>query len=405
MRIVQINAVNGILSTGIICKELADYMHAQGHECYTLFSTEQKTDQFSIRIGIDFESKVHALLSRILGLQGYFSPLTTHKIIKELDVLKPDIVHLGNLHSNYVNLGTLLSYLGKNNIPTVITLHDCWFYTGKCMHYSAIECNRWINGCYNCPKLKKDNKSLFFDFTKKMWKDKKKWFECIPILAVVGVSDWVTREGTKSFLGQHAVICKRIYNWIDLDTFKPKKPIHLKKELGLDGKRIVLGIASIWDERKGLSIFIDLAAKLSSDTVILLVGNVPKVRLPQNIITLPLIKDRNKLAEIYSMADVFVQASEEETFGLVVAEALSCGTPIITNSMTANPELVDINCGYVISSFDDLYDRITKVLNNGKAFYSENCRSFAELHFNKEKNLQEYLSLYEELLSIESIRK
>jgi len=398
MKILQINAVNKIGSTGRNIEELAVEVRKQGHEVFNVHSVGP-VDAFSYIIGNKFEHKLHSLLSRILGKQAYFSQHSTKKLLRFLDSYSPDIVHLNNLHSNYINLPILLVYLAQKNIATVVTLHDCWFFTGKCMHYTAEECYKWQEECGHCPQLKEGNRSWFFDKTTKMLNDKRELFNAIPRLAVVGVSDWITNEARKSIL-KDAKIIKRIYNWIDLDLFKPVDTKILRKKLELNGRFVILGVASGWSNLKGLDLFIQLSSKIDGNMVIVLVGNIPRtINFPPNIISVGTTNNLDELVEYYSMADVFVNFSKEETFGKVAAEALACGTPVITNQYTANPELVVDGCGYVINdcSLDDTRSAIITICNDGKAHYTEKCFSFSK-SFEKEKIISEYLNLYKEII-------
>ena len=214
------------------------------------------------------------------------------------------------------------------------------------------DCYKWQSGCFNCPKIKDDNVSWFFDFTKKMWRDKEKCWLSVPRLAVVGVSDWITNEAKKSPMFKNAKIIDRIYNWIDLDSFSPTDTLAAKEKLGLTGKKILLGVSSGWSNKKGLDKFIELASVLKEDERIVLVGNLPKISIPDNVICVKETNDVEVLSTYYNAADVFLQFSQQETFGKVVAEALACGTPVITNKYTANPELVDDSCGMILSSWD-----------------------------------------------------
>lgn len=399
MKILQINAVSGIRSTGRTCVEIADYLNKNGDEGYIAYSDGLPYAK-GYKIGTPFEIKLHGLFSRIFGMQAYFSRKGTRKLLNYMDELKPDVVHLHNLHANYINLKLLLTYLAENNISTVLTLNDCWFYTGKCTHYTANGCYKWKTGCGNCPRLKKDNTSWFFDCTRKMYHDKKKWFGKIPRLAVVGVSDWITNEARMSFLSS-AKILIRIYNWIDIEVFKPVNTDELRKKLGLENKFIVLAVASGWSNNKGLDKIIDLAGKIPKDMKIILVGNMRKsVNLPGNIIHIKETHNVNKLVEYYSMVDVFINLSLEETFGKVTAEALACGTPAIVIKSTANPELVGEKCGYVLEEINitDLLEILLKVRENKKEYYSEYCKEFAYRNFNIHYRLTEYTDIYKELI-------
>ena len=401
MKIMQINAVCNIGSTGRTTIELADVLKEYGHEYFIVYSEKLKYGEHEnlYRIGTPLDKKVHAFLSRLFGLQAYFSHLATYKLLKYIDRIKPEIITLRNLHGNYINLKMLLNYIAKRNIPTVAVLHDCWFYTGKCCHYTTEGCQKWQTGCYSCPKLKKDNKSWFFDRTKKVYKDKKRLFGKINNLAVIGVSDWVTNEAKKSFF-KDARIVKRIYNWVHTDIFKPTES-NLRDTLNLNGKFVILGVVSGWVLEKGTLDFIKLSEKLASDFKIVLVGKInAEIKLPDNIINLKETDNLAELAKYYSMADLFLNLSYQETFGKVTAEALSCGTPAIVYDTTACPELIGENCGYVVpvSDVEALYEKILKISENGKSFYSDFCIKHARENFEYKKNALEYIDLYKEML-------
>lgn len=399
MKVLQINAVSGIRSTGRICVEISDYLSKNGDKGYIAYSGGIPYKK-GYKIGTPFEIKLHGLFSRIFGLQTYFSRKGTRKLLNYMDDLKPDVVHLHNLHANYINLKLLLTYLAEHDVPTVLTLHDCWFYTGKCCHYTIQNCFKWQSECFDCPRIHKDNPSWFLDRTKKMYRNKKEWFGKIPRLAVVGVSDWITNEARMSFLSS-AKILTRIYNWIDIEVFKPVNTDELRHKLGLENKFIVLAVASGWSNNKGLDKIIDLAGKIPEDMKIILVGNMRKsVNLPGNIIHIEETHNVNKLVEYYSMADVFINLSLEETFGKVTAEALACGTPVIVIKSTANPELVGEKCGYVLEEINitDLLNILLKVRENKKEYYSEYCKDFAYRNFNIHYRLTEHTDIYKEII-------
>jgi glycosyltransferase involved in cell wall biosynthesis len=401
MKVLQINAVCGIKSTGRICVEIANYINCSGNEGYIAYSVGLPYEN-GYRIGTAIDTKLHALNSRVFGTQAYFSKSCTNKLLKYIKNIKPDVVHLHNLHSNFINLKLLLNYLAENDIPTVLTLHDCWFYTGKCTHYTMDNCNKWQTGCYNCVRLKKDNPSWILDRTKTMWQDKKILFEKIPRLAVVGVSDWITNEAKKSMLSS-AQILKRIYNWIDLDVFKQVETKVLRNKLKLENKFIIIGVASSWNNDKGLNKFIELSNILPDDIIIILVGNVSSfTKFPKNILSIKETHNISELIEYYSIADVLLNLSLAESFGKVSAEALSCGTPIITFKSTASPELVGDGCGYVIdrNSIEDILNAILKVRKDGKKYYSNKCVSYAKANFNKDERINDYLKLYQDLTKI-----
>ena len=399
MKVLQINAISRIRSTGRLCAEIADYLNSIGEEGYLAYSAGKSYEK-GYKIGTPFEMKLHSFCSRLFGLQGYFSESGTKKLLKYMDALKPDVVHLHNLHANYINLPRLFGYLKSNDIPTVITLHDCWFFTGKCAHYTVQGCYKWKTGCGDCPRLKKDNKSWFFDRTTKMYNDKKKWFSGTQNLAVVGVSDWITGEAKKSFLSSARVIT-RIYNWIDLDIFKPVNAESLRQKFALEKHFVVLGVASGWTSAKGLDGFLALAKIIPEDMRIVLVGRISAdILLPDNVIHIPETNDTDEMVKLYALADVFAHLSPEESFGLVTGEALACGTPAIVIDSTASPELVGTGCGFIAGSGDaeEILQNILKIKEAGKQRFSENCRKFALNNFSKEDRTKDYVEMYKRIM-------
>ena len=401
MKVLQINAVYGMSSTGRTVAEIDEALKKHGIE--SIVATTQTTvtrDDIYI-VGTKIERKLHALFSRITGKQAYFSFFATKRLLKWIKKEKPDVIHLRNLHANYIHLGLLLKYIKKHNIATVITLHDCWIFTGKCTHYTEQGCYKWKEGCHHCPQLKKDNNSWLFDRTKKLWNDKKKWLGAIPNLAVMGVSDWITNEASESFL-QNATILKRIYNWIDLDVFYPRKESVLEKYNLPKNKFLILCIGAGWtaDSLKYKDL-LDLSSRITEDEKIVLAGALPEgIEVPQNIIPIGYINGTDELAKLYSSVDVYVHLSREDTFGKVIAEALACGTPAIVYNATACPELIGNHCGYVVDKGDlnGVMDSIEQIKRNGKDYYSPFCVSYAKSNFEKKALIEEMEGIYCQLL-------
>lgn len=399
MKILQINTVCGISSTGRITTDIARLLEEQGHECkiaYGRGEVPKQYEKYAVKIGGKWSVNAHAGLSRVFDSVGFHSYFATKKFLKWVDTYNPDVVHLHNLHGYYINVSLLFKYLKRKNIPVIFTLHDCWPYTGHCVYYDYIGCEKWKTGCYQCPKKKEYPTSFLFDRSKRNYKRKKKLFTLPSKMTVVTVSNWLKGETEQSFLKKYDV--KRVYNGIDNTVFRPVES-DIKDTLGIKDKFMILGVSDGWSERKGLSYFEQLAENLQEDERLVMVGfkKDELARAPKNVIALGRTDSVEQLVQLYSSADVVLNPSFEETFGLVTAEALSCGTPVIVSNATASPELVDKSCGRVVEKGD--YEGVKKAIEEIKQEkpLKENCLKRAEL-FSKTQNYQAYIKLYEEAL-------
>ena len=402
MKVVQINAVYEYSSTGRTTKELHSELKRQGHDSYVFCTNVDDIKNGVYRMGTKLSGKIHSLLSRATGLQGYFSSGATKKMLKAFDEIKPDVVHLRNLHGNYINVNMLLDYLVKNQIATVVSLHDCWLFTGHCCHYTEEDCDRWQYGCGKCPAKHKWNKSWFFDRSAKVYRDRKERFTKLNKLTVVGASDWVTNECKKSFMKENAYFV-RIYNWIDLDTFSP-----VPREA--NGRPTILAVAQEWTDEKGLSDIINIA-KNNDGFDFVTVGKMPRdISLPDNILSVGEINNIANLVKLYQKADVLLHLSYQETFGKVIVEALACGTPAVVYDVTAMPELIRPGCGAVVPKGDwQAAGNAVKelVFENRECYQSERlcpvqqrCRDYALENFNMSDLLRKWQELYK--LTIDS---
>lgn len=401
MKVVQINACYEYSSTGRTCFELHTYLTEHGVDSFKFYSMPMpNSDKYDL-MGSWFDHKLHALLSRLTGRQAYFSIIPTYTLIRKLRKIQPDVVILRNFHSNYINLPMITHYLAENDIPTIVILHDCWFFTGYCCHYTEIGCQKWQTECYHCPLIKADKASWFFDPTRSVFRDHKRLLEAIPRLAVVGVSDWITNEGRKAPIFHKAVKFQRIYNWINLKVFYPRETFALRAKLGLkDADFVALGVSMSWSFRKGLEVYLEVAKQMP-DVKIVMIGQKPDIELSSNIISVPPTGFTEELAQYYSMADVLFNFSIQETFGKVAAEALACGTPLIVNNATANPELPG-PCGHAVENNNvrQVVDAVKSIRSMGKDYYKQQCVERANELFEKDKNIEQYIRLFQELIGM-----
>lgn len=393
MRIVQINATCGIGSTGKICVGISQMLTEKDIENYILYST--KSNQYELGIGCSDERylKVQALKSRIFGNYGFNSKSATRKMIDCLERIRPDIVHLHNIHGHDCDLEALFTYFKSRKTKLVWTFHDCWAFTGYCTHFTIQKCDKWKSSCMDCVQSK--SYSWFFDRSNALYEKKKALLSGLD-MTVVTPSEWLAGMVKQSFLKDYPICV--INNGIDLSVFKPHET-NFREKYGLDNKKIILGVSFDWGEKKGLDVFIALSNRLPSDYKIVLVGTNEKTDnyLPANILSVHRTQDQEELAAIYSTADVFLLPTREENYPTVNMEALACGTPVLTFRTGGSHEMLDETCGSVVDCDDiDAMERKIKRICTDKPYTKEACLNKAK-EFDKRERFKEYIELYERI--------
>lgn len=352
MKVLQINATIGRGSVGRIVNDIYHELKKAGHECKVAFGRGEikgieKSD--AIRIGNENEVRLHALISRITDKAGFYFPKSTQKLIEKIENYQPDIIHMHGNYGYYINIEVLLNYMKDSGIPVVNTLHSCWDFTGHCCYFDYIGCNRWKTGCEHCPQKKEYPKSYFFDNSKFNYQMKKKLFSSLENMVIVTPSYWLANLVEKSFLSKYPV--KVINNGIDTEIFKPTKG-NFRERYNCKEKKIILGIANVWDRRKGLETFIELSKYLTEDYQIVLIGlsKMQLRKLPKTVIGITHTNNPNELAEIYTTADIFLNPTLEDNYPTTNLEALSCGTPVIGFNVGGIPEQLDMNRGIIVET-------------------------------------------------------
>lgn len=396
MKVLQINSVCGIKSTGRIATDLYRALKENGHDCIVAYgraAAKNIDPADAIKIGSQNEVMRHALLARLTDKAGFYSKRGTRALIQTIEAYQPDIVQLHNLHGYYINIEQLFRYLSGANLPVVWTLHDCWAFTGHCAYYDYAACTAWKTACHDCPQKKEYPTSLFSDRSRSNYQKKKELFNLVDRLTLVAISDWIAYQAKASFLKHKKIVTIR--NGIDLNRFHPT-PSDFKKRHQIQDKKMLLGVASVWDRRKGFDTFLELSKRLSDEEILVMVGLTDEqIRaLPGNIIGIKKTDSEAELAEIYTAADVFVNPTMEEGLGLVNLEAQACGTPVITYDTGGSPECVSEQSGLVVPKKD-----IDALLSGIRTmdFSEENILAHAG-GFDKKKKYQEYMDVYKDCL-------
>lgn len=394
MRIVQINAVYGYGSTGIIVKDIQSACQKEGIDCVVAYTQSQGEVRNGYKMGNVISNKIHALLSRIGGKQGYFSYLSTWHFLHYLDKYQPDILHLHNLHGCYINVPMLLKYAAKKGIAVVVSLHDCWFYTGGCSHYTRVGCNKWLQQCGNCPQRYIEFPAFLYDGSSSQLRDRIDLFGAIKNLTVVGVSNWIVEEAKKTVFKNAR--CETIHNGIDTDFFHPTVSV-FRKKYRLEGKFVILAPANKWFLDINRETFDYFASHLTEDMRMVFIGNgVDESRLTDKMVNIGFVSSRKEIRDIYSACDVMANCTREESLSLLNIEVQACGTPVVTYSNTGVKETVDGKCGFAVENGhpEQLWRAIISIKEHTKSFYSDSCVNWVKEEFECRNNYLKYLKLY-----------
>lgn len=397
MKIVQVNVTCTAGSTGKICRAIGERLAARGDKSYILHVQALADTENHIAYATPSYIRAQALRSKILGNYGFNSRAATKRLIAHLERIKPDVIHLHNLHSHNVHLGLLFQYIKEKKIKVVWTFHDCWAFTGYCPHFAMAGCGKWKTGCEHC--IQRHNHSLFIDRSRELYRDKKELFTGLDMTIVIP-SRWLADLVKQSFLKDYAV--NMIYNGIDLSVFHPRESRFREKYGIASDKHILLGVAFDWGVRKGLDVFLKLSETLDpAKYQVVLVGTNSTVdkQLPPSIVSIHRTQSQQELAEIYTASDLFVNPTREEVLGLVNLEALACGTPVLTFQTGGSPECIDETCGSVVPC-DDMEFLTSEIIRicTEKPFPSEQCKARAA-KFDQQVKYEEYIELYRSLIS------
>jgi putative colanic acid biosynthesis glycosyltransferase len=401
MKIAQVDVNYNFSSTGKIVADLITGLGDLGHSTVTCFGRgpDFKNDNVH-RISSRAEVLLHALGTRFTGLTGGFSPLATRRLIGHLEHFMPDVVHLHDLHGYYINIRPLIEYLKAKRIPTVWTFHSEFMYTGKCGH--AFDCEKWKTECNNCPDLKGYPKSWLFDFTTRMFREKQSLFADFEQLHLVAPSEWLANRMRQSIVRDKPIFV--IHNGLDIATFCRRDTKGLRSSLRLTNEYVVLSVGSdLLSELKGGRWVLELAKRNpNTGMVFVMVGveQAPK-QIPDNVRIIPRIFDQNLLAEYYSLANVLLLTSTKETFSMVSAESLACGTPVIGFDSGAPKEVALPGFGEFVpyADLDALESLLFRVKTGEIALMpSTECAQFARERYSKDAMVKAYESIYRKLM-------
>lgn len=405
-RLLQINpVVRTSTSTGRIMQEIGELAMDNGWESHIAYSYGRDgikpCASKLVPVGNKLSVAVHGVATRLFDRHGLASNLATRAFVERLSKLKPDVIHLHNIHGYFLNYKILFDYLERSGIPVIWTIHDSWIYTGHCYYYSFVGCNRWQTGCGLCPQKKAFPASFVFDRSRRNYVDKQAAFTSIPqeMLIIVPVSQWIKRELQYSFLRNYDM--RVIRNGINTDVFDLCDATSVRHKYHLGNKRIFLGVASIWSQEKGLYDFFRLSDMLNEEEVIVLVGVDAHLlkRLPRKIVGITRTQDVHQLAELYSAATALINPTWQDNYPTVNLEAIACGTPVVTYRTGGSIEAVTDATGMIVEQGDveGLLRAVRTIAAKGKGAYRDACRHYALKNFRKQDRYAEYIDLYNSL--------
>ncbi len=402
MKILLIDVNYKHSSTGKIVYDLHVLLTEQGHSSLACYGRGPLVREAGVhRISGVAEVYFHALMTRLTGLTGCFSPLATRKLLRIMEEFQPDVVHIHDIVAYFANIAPVVEYLKRNAVPTVWTLHSEFLYTGKCGH--AFECERWLSGCGQCPQKRVYPASWFFDRTARMFEEKRRLFGDFERLFLTTPSCWLAERVKRSFLGTKPL--RVVRNGIDTtNIFFPRTPAQLRERFDVGDKKVLLAVApNLMSEDKGGRWVVELAERMrSTNSLFFLIGvDDLSERFPPNVHAIGRTKDQRELATFYSMADLTILTSKRETFSLVCAESLCCGTPVAGFDSGAPSEVAPPPYGIFVpyGDLNSLADAVEGALRRGTLTSKEECATFGAARYSKERMGSEYVALYEKMLS------
>ncbi|MGM0340147.1 glycosyltransferase [Enterococcus sp. AZ007] len=391
MKILLINQFCSHGSTGRICTDLQELAIANGDECciaYGRYSAPEGIETY--KVGSSFNVYEHVFESRFYDNDGFASRHSTRKFVKFIKEYNPDVIHIHNLHGYYVNSEILMDYLKKTSIRIIWTFHDCWPFSPRTAYIDYDE-----NG--NLPKRQTSKESKnqypksYFNLHDNYMR-KRKTFSGINKLTIVTPSNWLKRMVKETYFKDYD--CVTIHNGIDLSKFKPTvMPSSIVKRYNLQNKKVLLSVANVWDDRKGLRFLNDLSHKIDDSYKIVVIGKIADKNesISEKITHIERTDSVEELSYWYTKADYFLNPTLFDNFPTTNLEALACGTPVITFDTGGSGESIDHTCGKVIREKNA--DRLYLAITDGREYDPELCIRRSKM-FEKEKKFQDYIKLY-----------
>lgn len=341
MKVMFINSVVDYGSTGKIVRDLSDELKHQGHTVSMVYgrkSVKDETDTFSLVSPA--QTAVHVAMTRLFGRHGLYSTKSTKRLIAHIKEFQPDTIHLHNLHGYYLNVPYLLNYLATTDIKLLWTLHDAWLMSGNGAYFDFNGIQSWYQEGVICNTTKDYPEAKLLSMQKSNIRWKRKALLQQRNLSFITPSQWLKDLIATSYL--KSIPCYVVPNGIDTDLFKPSIDDSLSKQY--ESKKLLLGLANIWEPRKGLKDFTELNQLISDEYQIVLIGLTPQQieDLPEGIIGLERTSSAEELAAYYSLAHAFINPTYEDNYPTTNLESLACKGRVIAYDTGGNKEVPGI---------------------------------------------------------------
>lgn len=387
-------------STGKIAKGLHRYLLNRGLSALFCYGRGYKVDNSTtFRFNHYWEVVYSAIMTKLTGKRCAGSTLPTKRLIKRLRKENIKNLFLLNLHDHYLDEKLLLEYIAKDDIHLVYIMIDEHAFLGNCVYRK--ECGKLKDSCHNCHLLKTHQKALFGDVANKVFKYKKEAYAKIKHVAFVG-PEFVIKSAKDSPLleGKRTEI---IDEAIDTNFFHPHDTTELREKLGISKGKVIIGcVAPMTQEAKGCRYLIEAAKKLegNNDYVFVHVGyNIDdKSNLPSNYIPIGFVKNQNLLAQYYSLPDLFLFPSIQDTMPNACLESLSSGTPLLCFNISGMPYIADETTATFVEPRN--VDALVNVILKTKKKTTEQintCREYALKRYDNEKYNEKLLQLVNSL--------
>lgn len=406
MKVLQVNVLVDSGSTGKIVRDIDNVLVERGIDsiiCYGRKDTANKKRTF--KFCTEYEAALQKILNR-LGLVTMYGGnyLSTQRLISKIKKEAPDIVHIHCINGYCVNIYRLMDYLAESGIKTLVTHHAEFYYTGNCGH--AFECMKFSSGdeCRDCKLPKRSAENARKGFPHESWRKMNELFHRFKpgCLHFTAVSPWVKERSALSPIVK-GYPCTVVMNGIDTSVFHYiSETADVKARLPQGYDKIVFHATASFTDRpslKGGHYIIELAKQMP-DLLFVVAASYVDISgsLPKNILLWGRAKDQNELARLYSAADVTVITSRRETFSMIVAESLCCGTPV-AGFKAGGPETIAIETYSEFVPYGDI-NALARAVSGllDKSINSESISAEGFQLYSKERMVESYLNVYKQIL-------